>query len=743
MKKNILTVLFLFLAITLIAQKQVYIPRFITTENMDLNNCSSQWCYSRSVQTENVVVFWEAGFGSDPSLATGNYRVNMNALLATAEHAYSIYLDSLKFAAKGSSVTDRYKLMIFILYSTEWAAYGSGQDDLVGTLHVNPAAANINTVVAHEIGHCFEYITGCDTQGGYRYGFGTNGAGGNGFWEQCAQWMAFKIYPVQQFSSGDFREYVKNNHKHIIHETPRYANFFVQDYWTYKHGINFMGRLWRESRRPEDPIESYKRINVISQQQFNDEMYEHASRLTTWDLPSIKSYGTNYIDTRAQVKMNLTADNYWMIDSSVCIENYGYNSIKLNAPSTETLVTVRFRGKAGQSGFRALNTTKGGWRYGFVALLNDGSRVYSSMGTANVVNGITAEQTLSFTCPANCVKLWLVVSGSPQEHWKHAWDDKDDNDEQWPYQVQFDKTNLLGKFSTPIRNETLTYDLLMDPMTTYTATPVSLNTSLISEAFAMSPEDILKNLGTTITYSGLNPDGSLNPTSTANAPGHWFSNTGQTTAWGANAYVFSELSIGNLVANIGQYPNKCLPGQNYTIKQVLVYTKSPTEKATVTLIFNIKIKPVVPVTYTLTTMVVGSGTVSPASGTFNTGTTQTLTATPASGFVFVGWSGGANGTTNPLNLTMNGNKNITATFASITTDMYASVDIIESRIYPNPSASVFSLETGMPIDVHVYTMTGQLILSYKNVQSVTFGEELNAGIYMVQAGKNFYKIIKE
>lgn len=446
MKKNVLSALLLFLASVTFAQKTVYIPRFITNENMDLNNASSQWCYARSIQNDDIIVFWEAGFGADPSTATGTYKVNMKTLIDVAQKSYTTYLDSLKFAIKGSSVTDKYKLMVFLLYQTEWAAYGSGQDELVGTLHVDPAAARINNVLAHEIGHCFEYITGCDNkQGGWRYGFGVNGAGGNGFWEQCAQWMAFKTYPAQQFTVGDFSEYTRNNHKHIIHETPRYANYFVQDYWTFKRGKDFMARLWRLSKKPEDPIEAYKRLVAINQEQFNDDMYEHASRLTTWDLPAIKSYGANYIDSRAQPKMNLTSDSYWMIDPTVCIENYGYNSIKLNAPTKETVVTARFRGRAGEAGFRSLNVNKGGWRYGFVALLKDGTRVYSTVGAPKVVAGATQEQTVSFTCPANCSKLWLVVSGAPQEHWKHAWDDDDTNDEHWPYQVQFVNTNLLGK----------------------------------------------------------------------------------------------------------------------------------------------------------------------------------------------------------------------------------------------------------------------------------------------------------
>jgi uncharacterized repeat protein (TIGR02543 family) len=71
-----------------------------------------------------------------------------------------------------------------------------------------------------------------------------------------------------------------------------------------------------------------------------------------------------------------------------------------------------------------------------------------------------------------------------------------------------------------------------------------------------------------------------------------------------------------------------------------------------------------PVTYQLTTTVSGQGTVSPASGTYNQGATATLTATPAQGWQFAGWSGAASGTTNPLIITMDGNKTVTATFSN-------------------------------------------------------------------------------
>ena len=51
--------------------------------------------------------------------------------------------------------------------------------------------------------------------------------------------------------------------------------------------------------------------------------------------------------------------------------------------------------------------------------------------------------------------MWLVVSGAPQEHWHHVWDDSTYNDEQWPYQVKFSNTNLLGEQNESTTNYSL------------------------------------------------------------------------------------------------------------------------------------------------------------------------------------------------------------------------------------------------------------------------------------------------
>jgi len=74
-------------------------------------------------------------------------------------------------------------------------------------------------------------------------------------------------------------------------------------------------------------------------------------------------------------------------------------------------------------------------------------------------------------------------------------------------------------------------------------------------------------------------------------------------------------------------------------------------------------------TYTLTVNASPSdgGTVSrsPNQTEYNHGASVTVTATAANGYEFTGWSGAATGTTNPVTITMNENKTLTANFQQI------------------------------------------------------------------------------
>ena len=84
-----------------------------------------------------------------------------------------------------------------------------------------------------------------------------------------------------------------------------------------------------------------------------------------------------------------------------------------------------------------------------------------------------------------------------------------------------------------------------------------------------------------------------------------------------------------------------------------------------------------PTYYTLTTSASpsagGSVSTNPGGTSFASGTQVTLTATPASGYTFSGWSGDATGTATSVTVTMDSNKTVTANFAvnqTVTTTRY-------------------------------------------------------------------------
>lgn len=88
-----------------------------------------------------------------------------------------------------------------------------------------------------------------------------------------------------------------------------------------------------------------------------------------------------------------------------------------------------------------------------------------------------------------------------------------------------------------------------------------------------------------------------------------------------------------------------------------------------------------------------NGTVSkdPNEQTYNSGATVKLTATPATGYQFSSWSGDATGSTNPLTITMNADKNITANFTLIAANMYTlNVTAQNGTVAKNPNQQTYN-----------------------------------------------------
>jgi hypothetical protein len=425
-----------------VEERELYIPSRIwnVPDDNDYSNEESEFSYKRMDSSANFALFWSKAYGSNPSSNTDpSQRFNTQEVLAECERFYNYYINELKFLKKGKSTNESYKILIYVINSQEGTAYGGGADEKVGILWVPPPrmASKPYGALAHELGHSIQYLVRAEGA----WGFSTSPAGSNGqpIFEMTSQYMLWHVYPEwMTFENYHLNSFMQKTHYSFLHETNQYHSPYVLEYWSEKHGKAFIGKLWQNAQSGEDPVMAYKRITGTNQSKFNDEMFDAARRFITWDLSRVEQVASPYANQHTS-KLDSIGDGWYRIAESKCPQNYGYNGIKLKTPSSGSKVSVQFKGLAGIDGFRKIKTEKAGWRYGFLAVKEDGSRLYGEPKSA-------ASGAVSFVVPKNTKHLWLVVSGAPKEHWEHLTDWKDENDEQWPYQIKLKGTGLDKSF---------------------------------------------------------------------------------------------------------------------------------------------------------------------------------------------------------------------------------------------------------------------------------------------------------
>lgn len=441
--------------------------------NNDYSVETNRWTFKHSKESEHFVVFWDKTFGeiSSTGKVTGQVSkltVDINDMLAKAEQFYNTNVNVLKMCVtgEGTSQLDHYKMAFYLIDQTEWLATGSGNDNTIGTMWVSPNTCQpVGSTIAHEIGHSFQYQTYCDNllrgkpndfKSGFRYGYpGSNG--GCGFWEQCAQWQAHQDYPNEAIQSYDFDVWLKNCHRHFEHEWMRYASYYEQYYWTENHGIDALGRIWNESKYPEDANMAYMRLFLDNDYNaLRQDLFEYAQHCASFDFKAIKTYvGTAY--TRYATTLYNVEDGWKQIGYEQCPQPTGMNIIKVDQATPGKTVKVTLRtlpaGCALPTGdpgtmvdgdgrnvgtATAYNTTavKGfeGHAFGVVALTQTGERVYSPV----TYSSTDADAVCEFTLPERTTRAWVVVQGSPTKYFHNPWDDKEETDHQLPYKIKIE-----------------------------------------------------------------------------------------------------------------------------------------------------------------------------------------------------------------------------------------------------------------------------------------------------------------
>lgn len=242
-----------------------------------------------------------------------------------------------------------------------------------------------------------------------------------------------------------------------------------------------------------------------------------------------------------------------------------------------------------------------GWMYGFVALKQDGSREYGEAHSDK--NG-----KVSFNVPAGTQSLYFIVQAAPQAYTVHPWDEKELTDQQFPYKVKFEHTDLLGNVTidpdAEPQNLTLTYDVSFAASATdYNGTSVNISEvgdlTKVAQALTMQPSQLASYMLSAktepqegkIAFAAVKADGSLDYNTTANGYGFWFDSLGNSIGWGSDndSKVYVEYDAENFIFSIGQYPGKSASGDTYTVKEALVYTEGG-KQYRITFVFNIHIK---------------------------------------------------------------------------------------------------------------------------------------------------------
>lgn len=655
--KRVITILMLLslTAIGVFSQKTVYIPNewknpwpsdsLLYKESDPDNNYT--WSKSRSVESDNVIVFWDKGYGSKkPSESSSAYKVDEQDLLQKCESFYDLEINQLGFVDPLNSNLSKYKIMVLLNHTTDWVCYGGGYDYQISALWLGPSACKpVGHSVAHEVGHSFQYM--CFSEHGGHKDSQTDNTGfhlpcGNGqtIWEQTAQWQAAQSYPSEMFSQsiGIFR---KSHNLAFSHEWHRYQSYWLHYYLSaHYNDITTVAQVWNQpmtgqtSGNGSDFNQALMKLKGLNAKDLFRLYYDYAAHCVTWDLDACRSYGKSFVGD-FDYRCVALGDTAYQVALSSAPESSGFNVIPLEVPAEGTVVTTRFTAlpagaKLGQGDpaemmngdakwtkttrptyIRPSNAGKRGFRLGYVVLLNDGSRQYIQKDTVYCEGNAESTCEVSMTVPTDIKQLWLVVLPAPTSYVAHKWDDNANNDGQWPYRFQIEGTTLGARaqvYVAPVidgrevADITFTYDVNLPQLNSYD--PVAVNVSgqaqaMLGTAFQMQPADIASHLQAWATggpsvgkmmFYPMNPNTQawVNRKSTANGYGHWFNASGVVNEF-ANGVLYSEFQPSSLSFNIGQKPGAVTQGQNCTFGQILRYKASDGKEALARFIFRVHI----------------------------------------------------------------------------------------------------------------------------------------------------------
>ena len=556
--------------------------------------------------------------------------------------------------------------MVLMNHTTEWTCYGGGYDFEVSALWLNPSTCKpVGHSVAHEVGHSFHYMCFAEACGHNHWGSSTDNTGfhlacGNGqaIWEQTAQWQAAQSYPELMFSQS-YSIFRYTHNYAFSHEWHRYQSYwfhyFINQYY---NDIQTVAKVWNQPMKGQsngtasDFNQALMALKGLSVRDLFKLYFDYACRCVTWDIDATAPYRQPYIGNFEYrcvlVDDEETSDNgdsqsaeggvqspTYQVAMASCPQGTGFNVIPLELPEAGTEVKTTLTGLV--VGSQLLDNDPGeyfngdsryvtsdlrryinggprasrGFRMGYVALMEDGTRRYFSEDSVYCQGAMQATADYTMAMPEGVSQLWLVIAPALKTYVTHRWDDKIDKDDMWPYRFSIEGTDVSTSATVyatptldgrPIGDCTFTYDVTFPRDTqNYTGATVAVGgkaLATLGTAFQLDPSAISTKMQAWTTsgpangrimFYAVKPDGTLASSgSTANGYGHWFNATGNVSSY-ANGYVYSEFTPSSFSFNLGQYPGRSAEGKSYTIRQALRYRKNPKEYAQANFIFNITV----------------------------------------------------------------------------------------------------------------------------------------------------------
>lgn len=393
------------------SQKIAYIPLYLQDPN---NIDGSQFSWDKTAQSNNFIIIWGNTVGIDPtSYSDPDLSFKPLAILDTLE---TIYQEFKSFGfVDDSEGTNLYKFKIPVVMYNTWGvngamgyANGGDADGIIGAFWVHPIAMHSGHVAAHELAHSLQAQSIIDYRTKNGLGSVWNNAGI--FWETHANFMRNLLYPSDVSAWGMDLYHVETwgDWKNT------YENYELLFALMESDGINIINRLWRESLTNEYPLQAYKRLSDLNQQQFNDKMYTYVRRMPCFDFSykNIADYFRqyryndliNYLPTVQSCYTILQQDSlensHYQVPIYLAPEEFAYNIIPIYPNPDSCSVIIKFKGHTDIN-------THAGWRYGFVTTHPDGTLSrYSDTYEKDSIE-------IAYSLLADESKMYFVVMGAP------------------------------------------------------------------------------------------------------------------------------------------------------------------------------------------------------------------------------------------------------------------------------------------------------------------------------------------